>query len=459
MVASWRTSAPLLVSVGCGDLGAGRRPRGRGAAGDGPVGRRQRCCATDDASCSTRTGRDARRPVTLLTGEVPDAGGPGREPCAAARSRSRTVSCLPATSSTPRDGAVLDLGCEGPNGFAAGPAVRGHSSVSAGGRPRVPPDPSRRGVAGPARAAPRAPPGVDDRVTVRRPPPTGDAEPAAQRRRPGPGAAAPRAAGPRRAAVAGRRLPRPHGALRRRPPIVDSRRSPWPGLDFLAVTDHNTASHHAYLPSVGERYGITLLPGQEVTTDRGHANAFGTSAGSTSDRGAAVGRGVELRRRPVDEPPAGGRLLLADGARPPDNGCGDQALVVAHAAGAAQLGWSAGVVTVLGPRHGPRRWERLPRIRQRRSARSADDLGPDPRRRRPRRGGSRTHRGQLRPDWARPLPSLGDELVALSADGLLLLSGFDAGRRPVVGDRAVFRVADGPWWLEDDQMRVQALCG
>jgi hypothetical protein len=32
---------------------------------------------------------------------------------------------------------------------------------------------------------------------------------------------------------------------------------------------------------------------------------------------------------------------------------------------------------------------------------------------------------------------LGDELVALGADGLLL-SGFEAGRRPVVGDRAVY---------------------
>ncbi|TDD70785.1 PHP domain-containing protein [Jiangella aurantiaca] len=47
------------------------------------------------------------------------------------------------------------------------------------------------------------------------------------------------------------------------------------GLDVLAVTDHNTVSHHALLPSVGDRYGVTLLPGQEVTTDRGHANAFG----------------------------------------------------------------------------------------------------------------------------------------------------------------------------------------
>lgn len=47
------------------------------------------------------------------------------------------------------------------------------------------------------------------------------------------------------------------------------------GLDALAVTDHNTVSHHAHLPAVSARYGVALVPGQEVTTDRGHANAFG----------------------------------------------------------------------------------------------------------------------------------------------------------------------------------------
>ncbi|MCC5578648.1 CehA/McbA family metallohydrolase [Microtetraspora sp. AC03309] len=47
------------------------------------------------------------------------------------------------------------------------------------------------------------------------------------------------------------------------------------GLDFLAVTDHNTVSHHAELSSASALAGILLLPGQEVTTDLGHANAFG----------------------------------------------------------------------------------------------------------------------------------------------------------------------------------------
>lgn len=46
-------------------------------------------------------------------------------------------------------------------------------------------------------------------------------------------------------------------------------------LDFLAVTDHNTVSHHRHLPGVSDAYDITLLAGQEITTHRGHANAFG----------------------------------------------------------------------------------------------------------------------------------------------------------------------------------------
>lgn len=47
------------------------------------------------------------------------------------------------------------------------------------------------------------------------------------------------------------------------------------GLDFLAITEHNTISHHRHLSGEGARHGITLIPGQEMTTHRGHANAFG----------------------------------------------------------------------------------------------------------------------------------------------------------------------------------------
>src|SRR5712691_5576992 len=47
------------------------------------------------------------------------------------------------------------------------------------------------------------------------------------------------------------------------------------GLDFAAITDHNTTSHHAELPAAAERYGITLVPGQEVTVEAGHAGVLG----------------------------------------------------------------------------------------------------------------------------------------------------------------------------------------
>jgi hypothetical protein len=47
------------------------------------------------------------------------------------------------------------------------------------------------------------------------------------------------------------------------------------GLDFVAVTDHNTVSHHRELPAASARYDVTLLPGQEVTTAHGHAGVLG----------------------------------------------------------------------------------------------------------------------------------------------------------------------------------------
>jgi hypothetical protein len=47
------------------------------------------------------------------------------------------------------------------------------------------------------------------------------------------------------------------------------------GLEFLAITDHNTVSHHAEMPDAARRYGITLIPGQEVTTAHGHAGVLG----------------------------------------------------------------------------------------------------------------------------------------------------------------------------------------
>lgn len=47
------------------------------------------------------------------------------------------------------------------------------------------------------------------------------------------------------------------------------------GLDYLAVSDHNTTSHHPHLPELSAWSGVALVAGQEVTRDGGHANCFG----------------------------------------------------------------------------------------------------------------------------------------------------------------------------------------
>jgi predicted metal-dependent phosphoesterase TrpH len=48
------------------------------------------------------------------------------------------------------------------------------------------------------------------------------------------------------------------------------------GLDFMALTDHNTASHWAEVDRFQPLYpGMLLLHAREVTTYRGHMNAFG----------------------------------------------------------------------------------------------------------------------------------------------------------------------------------------
>ncbi len=47
-------------------------------------------------------------------------------------------------------------------------------------------------------------------------------------------------------------------------------------LDFLAVTDHNTNSHHRKLAELSSSR-LLLIPGEEVTTYRGHANVWGLS--------------------------------------------------------------------------------------------------------------------------------------------------------------------------------------
>jgi hypothetical protein len=49
------------------------------------------------------------------------------------------------------------------------------------------------------------------------------------------------------------------------------------GLDFIAITDHNTTSHYAPMREIAPYFDtLLLIPGREITTFYGHANIFGT---------------------------------------------------------------------------------------------------------------------------------------------------------------------------------------
>src|SRR4029077_15875754 len=181
------------------------------------------------------------------------------------------------------DGTVLDLGCFGPGGFRGWSGGARESFVIArdAATPGYLPGELEAGAWLVAIGVHRVPPdGVGYRVTATMnsslspslglpPPPLAPPSPAD---RP-----------PRRALPArpGRRwLP---GALHTHTVHADGKLTvpelavlaARRGLDFLAVTDHNTVSHHAELAAAARRYGIILLPGQELTTDGGHAGALG----------------------------------------------------------------------------------------------------------------------------------------------------------------------------------------
>jgi hypothetical protein len=366
----------------------------------------------------------------------------------------------------PVDGAVLDLGCEGPDGYVgwSGGARSSFVVSERWSTPGYRPTPVVAGTWWVLVGLHRVPaPGVEYRLAVRA---ATAAEVAAEREaQPTPPPVPER--GPRRS------LPDVDGmrwlaadfhahtvhsdgqlSIEELAALAVSR-----GLDALAVTDHNTTSHHAYLPSVSERYGLRLIPGQEVTTDRGHANALG-DIGFVDFRnaGAQWQRDVEARggllsvnhplatdccwRMALDHPTSVAEIWHSSW----------HALPVLHNWGGPMawwLSWDPATVPVGGSDFHGYGSDALPGAPTTWVLTEGDDV----------LGGVAAGRTAVGADPSGPvLLPLGDELLALGADGLLL-GGFDAGRRLVVGDRVAFPAGTGPWWLEDDQLRVRALCG
>lgn len=243
------------------------------------------------------------------------------------------------------------------------------------------------------------------------------------------------------------------------------------GLDFLAVTDHNTVSHHRLLPRAGARHDIVLLPGQEVTTARGHANVFGDVGWIDFREPAATWQSEAATRGgvfSVNHPITGDCSWQHPLPEPP------QAIELGHVTWYSDLTSSAPLAhhRLLGPdavvlggsdfhrpdpgRHpgAPTTWvaatgrtvpELLEAVAAGRTAvsytnrRNGTEEVPDP--------------------FAAPvLLRVGEDLVADGADGLVLVDG--AGRRRLVtGDRVRFPAAafEGVAHLEDADRRVWAL--
>jgi hypothetical protein len=215
------------------------------------------------------------------------------------------------------------------------------------------------------------------------------------------------------------------------------------GLDFLWVTDHNTTSHHRFLADAGRRHGIRLLPGQEVTTADGHANAFG-DIGWVDFRRPAHEWVSEVDRRggllSVNHPVAGDcswRHVLPEPAPLAE---------VWHwpwtdLADGGPLAWwaAAGHPVPIGgsdwhrPAHGaapgsPTTWV---------ACADGDVLG-----------GMAAGRTAISAGRDAPvLLPVGDECVAVDADGAMLVCA-DGRRTPVRGDLHRFPGHDGPHLLE-----------
>jgi len=241
------------------------------------------------------------------------------------------------------------------------------------------------------------------------------------------------------------------------------------GLDFLAVTDHNTVSHHAEPAGTA---GIVLVPGQEVTTDRGHANAFGPLGW------------VDFRRPPdewLSTVDAGGGLLSVN--HPLGGDCawlmpmaGRPPLAEVWHCGwwdrtwgaplAWLLAWAAASATREAQPGGPRQPATVVPV-------GGSDFHSPAGSERPGRpttwvavaepsvagvlDGLRAGRTAISADPRAPvLLRLADRLVAVDADGALLVDP-TGRRRPVHGDRAEFAGGAGPSWLEDGRAQILAI--
>lgn len=96
------------------------------------------------------------------------------------------------------------------------------------------------------------------------------------------------------------------------------------GLDFIAVTEHNTTAHHQDLAELQPYYDrLLLIPGREITTFFGHANVFGVVAPLDFQLGSPRAPTVDAILDEVER--AGGLISINHPASPSGElcmGCG-----------------------------------------------------------------------------------------------------------------------------------------
>jgi hypothetical protein len=230
------------------------------------------------------------------------------------------------------------------------------------------------------------------------------------------------------------------------------------GLDFLAVTDHNTVSHH---PSLAAESGILLLPGQEVTTDRGHANAYGdigwvdfrAPAGqwlsTVEERGGLLSVNHPLAADCAWLHPLAGRPPLAELWH---SGWWDRtwtaplSWLLAFHPDAVPVGGSDFHTPGQGPVLGaPTTWVLCP-VSDPRDATVPMVLD-----------GLRAGRVAISESPTGPLLlRIDGGFVAVGADGALF-TGYSGRRQVVRGEQAGFPPGPGPHWLEDHRAQVLAI--
>lgn len=85
------------------------------------------------------------------------------------------------------------------------------------------------------------------------------------------------------------------------------------GLDFIALTDHNTSSQNE---ASGWRDGLLVIPGMELTTGRGHCNLYGVSDPLPDFRAVST---EQLKKKLAEARAAGAYVSLN---HPHDSDCG-----------------------------------------------------------------------------------------------------------------------------------------